>query len=43
MNLTDQGRIDVAALGAELDSRDMREITRLLAADGRLGLSLRGH
>ena len=43
MNLADQGRIDVAALRAELDGRDHREITRLLAADGRVGLSLRGH
>jgi hypothetical protein len=43
MNLADQGRIDIAALRAELDGRDHREITRLLSADARLGLSLRGH
>jgi hypothetical protein len=43
MNLVDQGRLDFEALRADLDGRDMREITRLLSADSRLGLSLRGH
>ena len=42
MTLEAQGRIDIAALRAELDGRDQREITRLLSADTRLGLSLRG-
>jgi hypothetical protein len=43
MTLVDQGRIDITALRAELDGRDQREVTRLLSADTRLGLSLRGH
>jgi hypothetical protein len=42
MTLVDQGRIDIAALRAELNSRDLREISRLLVGDTRLGLSLRG-
>jgi hypothetical protein len=42
MTLVDQGRIDIAMLQAELDSRDMREITRLLLGDNRLAASLRG-
>ena len=42
VRLENQGRIDIAALRGELDSRDMREIMRLLSADDRLGQSLRG-
>jgi hypothetical protein len=42
MKLADQGRIDIVSLRAELDSRDHREIVRLLSADTRLALSLCG-
>jgi hypothetical protein len=42
MRLVDQGRLDIAALQAELDGRDQRELARLLSGDTRLGASLRG-
>jgi hypothetical protein len=42
VNLADQNRLDIAALQAELDGRDMRELTRLLGGDTRLQQSLRG-
>jgi hypothetical protein len=42
MRLADQGRLDFEALRADLDNRDMREITRLLSGDTRLQMSLRG-
>jgi hypothetical protein len=38
--LVDQGRLDIAALRADLDGRDERELTRLLLGDNRLQLSL---
>jgi hypothetical protein len=41
VKLENQGRIDVEALRADLDRRDMGEILRLLGGDTRLGASLR--
>jgi hypothetical protein len=41
VRLENQGRIDVEALRADLDRRDMGEVLRLLGGDTRLGASLR--
>jgi hypothetical protein len=42
MRLVDGGRLDFETLRADLDGRDIREITRLLVGDTRLAQSLRG-